>query len=74
MTLTPDEFTAIGHAGPAFISMLRIQEEVVVGRMYGNFRNGQKDFLSDIAELACIRGLIHQVTTAMKRLEKPKES
>lgn len=74
LQLNSDEIRVIGLAGPALISMLRVREERVIARMYGAFRNGERDHLTAVAELACIRGIIEETETAIRQLqqEKPK--
>ncbi len=70
MKLTPDELRVIGLAGTPLIRMLKAKEEIIVATMYGAFRNGEKDYLPAVAELACLRGLIHDIESAIKIGEK----
>ena len=71
--LTPDELRVIGMAGPQFIRMLRKREEIIIAKMYGEFRNGKTDFLTGMAELACVRDQIFEIESAIKSLNKEKQ-
>lgn len=69
MKLTPDELRVIGLAGTPLIRMLKAKEEIIVATMYGAFRNGTTDFMPQVAELSCIRGLINDIESAIKQLK-----
>lgn len=74
MNFTPDELRLMGVAGPTFIRMLRAREERIVNKMYGEFRNGKTDHLTSLAELACVRDQINEITSALGQLENLKEN
>lgn len=67
MQFSNDEMKIIGISGPIFVKMLRDRERKLLDKIYGAFRNGQKDFLTDIAEFAVIREQISEITSALKR-------
>lgn len=71
--LTKEELYAIGRAAPAFQALLKKQEEQILARLYGAFRNGEHEHLTAIAEFACIRTLINNVNDILKQLEATKE-
>lgn len=73
MTFTPDDLRLIALSHTVFIRMLRAREERICARMYGDFRNGKTEHLASIAELACVRDQIHEITNAVKQLENTKE-
>lgn len=64
--LSPDETRILGLSTPIIIRMLRAKEERIIARIYGEFRNGKTDHLTAIAELACVRDLIHEITATSK--------
>jgi transketolase C-terminal domain/subunit len=70
---SPDELRLIGVAGPVWLRMLRAREVRIVDKMYGEFRNGKTDHLSALAELACVRDQINEITNAIGQLENLKE-
>ena len=74
MTFTDDELRMLGLCAPTILKMLKNREEKIVTRMYGEFRNGKTDHLSALAEFACVRDQIHEITSALGRLEQVKGS
>lgn len=70
--LGSDELRVIGLAGPALITLLRAREERVISRMYGAFRNGERDHLTAVAELSCVRSIIEDVENAIRQLQQEK--
>lgn len=69
---SPDELRMIGIGGPIWLQMLKSREERIVSKIYGEFRNGKTDHLSAIAELACVRDQINEITNALKQNENQK--
>ena len=72
MMFSPDELRMIGIGGPIWLQMLKSREERIVSKIYGEFRNGKTDHLSAIAELACVRDQINEITNALKQNENQK--
>lgn len=70
MEFSDDELRVMALSAPMIFRMLKNKEEKIVARMYGNFRNGQTEHLATIAELACVRDLIHEINAALFRGEK----
>lgn len=68
--LTADELRIIGMSGPAWIRMLRAREERILQKIYGEFRNGKFEHVAALAEFACVRDQINEITNAIKALEK----
>lgn len=64
---TPDELRQIGASGPVWVGMLRSREERLISRIYGAYKNGERDHLLSIAELACIRDQINEIVSAIKQ-------
>lgn len=73
MNFSPDDLRIIALSSTVFIRMLRTREENIVARMVGDFRNGKVDHLASIAELACVRSQLHEITAAVKQLENKEE-
>lgn len=72
MTFSPDQLRMIGVGAPLWLQMLKDREDRIVSKIYGEFRNGKTDFLSLIAELACVRDQIHEITSALAQNNKQK--
>lgn len=72
--LTNDEIRVLGMCAPVVIRMLKAREERTVTRIYGEFRNGKTDHLASLAEIACIRDLVHEINSAIGRIEQEKRS
>jgi hypothetical protein len=72
--LTNDEIRVLGMCAPVIIRMLKTREERIIARMYGEFRNGKTEHLASLAEIACIRDQIHEINSAIGRLEQEKRS
>jgi hypothetical protein len=70
VNFTADELRLIGVAGPTMLRMFKSRETRIVDRMYGEFRNGKTDHLTSLAELACVRDIINEITNALKQLER----
>jgi hypothetical protein len=51
------------------LKMLKAREERITAKMHGEFRNGKTDHLPAIAEIACVRDLTHEITSALSRLD-----
>lgn len=73
MTFSPDELRLVSVSHVVFIRMLKEREENIIARMVGDFRNGKTDYVAAVAELACVRGQIHEITSAVKQLENKRE-
>lgn len=65
MQFQPDELNIISYSAPIFLKMLREREKRILDRIYGEYRNGKKDFLEQIAEYAVVREQINEITTAL---------
>lgn len=73
MTFHVEELRVIAQASPVLLRMLREREERIINKMYGEFRNGTRDFLCAMAELACVRDQISEIKSAMNQLNGIKE-
>ncbi len=73
MTFTSEELRVMGMAGPVWIRMLRSREETILKRIYGEIRNGNTDHLMALAEFACVRDQINEITSAMRQNNNQKE-
>ena len=62
---TDDDLRILGFSAPVILKMLRTREERIISKMYGEFRNGKIEHLSAIAELSCVRDLMHEINTAL---------
>lgn len=65
-SFSADEVRLIEVGAPIFLKMLKDREKRIFDRIYGNFRNNQKDFLTDIAEFATIREQINEINNVIK--------
>lgn len=70
---TPDELRMIGVGGPLWLRLLKAREERIVNKIYGEFKNNKTDQLLNIAELACVRDQINEITAALKQNAQQKE-
>lgn len=70
--LTSDETRILGLCAPTVIKMLKGKEDKIIARMYGEFRNGKTEHLAALAELACVRDLIHEINMSIDRFENEK--
>lgn len=73
MTFTPDELRLLGVGGPVWLNMLRSREDRIIQKIYGEFRNGKTEFLPAIAELACVRDQIYEITSALTHNSNQRE-
>ena len=70
--MTPDELTLISVNGAAWIRMLRTKEDRVLAKIYGEFKNGKTDHLTSLAEFACVRDQINEITAAIRQHNEKK--
>lgn len=64
-----DEIKIVELSAPVWLKMLRERETRILDKIYGGFRSGQKDFLTDIAEYAVVREQIKEITNTLKQGE-----
>lgn len=72
-TFQNDELKIIAISGPIWVKMLREREQRLLNKIYGGFRNSQKDFTADLAEFCVIRDQISEITNALKRNDQQGE-
>lgn len=70
MTFNEDELRLIAVSGPLWLRMLSTRADRIIAKMHGEFRNGRTDHLASLAELACVRDQQHEITSALKQLDK----
>ncbi len=68
--LSPEEIRIIGLSAPQLITMLRAREERILGKLFGDYKNGQTKHLTTIAEWACIRDQINEITRTLSAHHK----
>lgn len=73
MTFNTDELRIIAMSSGVWIRMLEDRSKRILDRIHGEFRAGKTDHLAALAELACVRDQIHEITAAIKQLEARKE-
>jgi hypothetical protein len=73
MTHTLDELRLIHVSGPAWLRLLRAREERILAKLYGEFKNGNHDQLTTLAEFASVRDQINEINAALKQYENQKE-
>lgn len=73
MSLTPEEIRIIGISAPQLLGMLRTREERILGKIYGEFRNGKTDHLASLAEWASVRDQIHEINSVLNGHMKQQE-
>lgn len=66
----PDELRLVVLSAPAILKMLKAREDRVINRMYGEFRAGKTEQLASLAELACLRDMIHEIESAVQASTK----
>lgn len=70
---TPDDLRIIAHGHTVWLRILRTREENLIARMCADFRNGKTDHLAAVAELASLRGQVHEIETAVRTLQNVKQ-
>ncbi len=74
MTHTPDELRILSTIAPTMLRLLAAREKRILDRIYGDFRNGKQDYLTALAEYACVRDQIHEINSAIQQYEnQPRE-
>jgi hypothetical protein len=74
MTLNDDELRIISLSSGVWMRMLEERSKRILDRIHGEFRNGKTDHLAALAELACVRDQIHEITQALKQLEAKRST
>ena len=69
MTYTDDELRIIAMGGHIWIKMLRNREASILGKIYGEFKNGKTEQLTSLAEFATVRDQINEITNAIRQFE-----
>lgn len=72
--LHPDETRVLGMAAPSILRMLKVREERLITRMYGDFRAGKHEQTAALAELACLRELTRDINQALQTLNQETQS
>jgi len=67
MKFDQTELRVLGLSAPTILKMLREREARVLGKIYGEIRNGKPDQAMALAEFACIRDLINEITSALQQ-------
>jgi hypothetical protein len=65
-----DELRMLSVAAPVLLRMLAAREEIILQRMYGEFRSGALEHTARIAEFACVRDLTREIKTALAVRDK----
>lgn len=73
MKLHPEELHILGLSAPTLLRMLKAREDRVLSKIYGEFKNGKADHTMALAEFACIRDQINEITNALASHEKLEE-
>lgn len=73
MNFTTDELRLIAMSSGVWIRMLEARSKRILDKIHGEFRSGRTDHLTSLAELACVRDQINEITSAIKQLESRKE-
>ncbi len=73
MTLTPEEIHILGLSAPAILRMLKAREDRILARIYGEFRNAKYDQTMALAEFACVRDQINEITSVLRQSDKQEE-
>ena len=71
-TFTPEELRAVGAAAVIWLRMLEAREGRIVASIHSGFRNGEREFLAQAAELSTIREQIHEIKSAMRQNDAQK--
>ncbi len=73
MTHTIDELRLIAVSGPAWLRLLSAREQRILAKMYGEFKNGNHDQLTLLAEFASVRDQIHEIHQAINQYASRSE-
>ena len=69
MRMAEDELRMLGMSAPTLLKLLRAREARVLGRMHAEFKAGNRDQLTNLAEFATIRDQINDITSALRAFE-----
>lgn len=64
------EMKIISISAPVWLKMLREREKKIWDKIYGEFRNNKTDFTALIAEFACVRDQINEITKSLRLQDK----
>ncbi len=70
MQLDNGEIAQIAHAGPLILKMLRRREQMILDKIFGEFRAGKTDHTASLAEYCSVRDQISELTSALAALQK----
>lgn len=70
MTFSQDELRIVALHSGLWIRMLEERSRRVLDKIHGEFRNGKTDHTASLAELACLRDQIHEITAAIRKLNE----
>lgn len=70
LTLATDDNRILGLAAAPILKVLRIRREVILRRMYGDFRAGVKDHTATVAEFAAIESLMSDIEDKQRSFNK----
>ena len=69
MNLSPDEIQIAQVYAPTWLKLLKEKESDILGRIYGQYRAGNKDLTNYIAEYCVIRDQINQLVNLLREQE-----
>lgn len=73
MTYSSDELRVIAMSSGVWIRMLEERMKRILDRIHGEFRAGKTDHLAALAEMACVRDQLQEISAAIRQLESVKE-
>lgn len=66
-SLSDDEVRILSLNAPENLKLLRFREVRILNQIYGEFKNGKTDHITNLATWCCIRDQIRELETILKQ-------
>ncbi len=66
-TFNEDDMKILRLSGPTILKGLENRMRICLDTMYGRYRAGHKDFITDVAEFAVIKDQMTEITNALNK-------
>lgn len=73
MTYSTDDLSLLTVYGPVMLRMLQARESRLLNKLYGDFRNGNHNPITQLAEWASVRDQINEINNGLRQAETTKE-
>lgn len=64
--LSPDELRLVALCAPQLVKLLEARESRILNRIYGEWRSGKIEHLSNLAEWASVRDQLQEIKNAIR--------